>query len=105
MDPSGLVPRGGPRSLFLIPIAPTWGTRLAVTVYALTLVTVFWVSSTYHRGTWSAEEFARWQRRDHAAIFLLIAGTYTPFCVVALDGAWRVWMLVAVWTGALLGSW
>jgi hemolysin III len=92
-----------PAGLFLIVIAPTWGTRLAVTVYALTLVTVFWVSSTYHRGTWSAEEFARWQRRDHAAIFLLIAGTYTPFCVVALDGAWRVWMLVAVWTGALLG--
>jgi hemolysin III len=92
-----------PAGLVLIVLAPTWGTRLAVTIYALTLVTVFWVSSTYHRGTWSAEEFARWQRRDHAAIFLLIAGSYTPFCVVALDGPWRVWMLVAVWTGAVLG--
>jgi hemolysin III len=74
-----------------------------VAVYALTLVTVFWVSSTYHRGSWSAEEFARWQRRDHAAIFLLIAGSYTPYCVLALDGAWRVWMLLAVWIGAGLG--
>ena len=92
-----------PAGLLLIVLAPTWGTRLAVTVYALTLVTVFWVSSTYHRGTWSAEEFARWQRRDHAAIFLLIAGSYTPFCVVALDGAWRTWVLVAVWIGAALG--
>lgn len=92
-----------PAGLLLIVLAPTLGTRLAVAVYALTLVTVFWVSSTYHRGTWSAEGFARWQRRDHAAIFLLIAGSYTPFCVVALDGAWRVWMLAAVWIGAALG--
>jgi hemolysin III len=92
-----------PAGVVLVALSPTWGTRLAVAVYALTLVTVFWVSSTYHRGTWSAEEFARWRRRDHAAIFLLIAGSYTPFCVLALDGAWRVWMLVAVWIGAALG--
>ena len=83
--------------------APTWGTRLAVAVYAFTLVTVFWVSSTYHRGSWSSEEFARWQRRDHAAIFLLIAGSYTPYCVLALEGPWRVWLLAAVWIGAGLG--
>jgi hemolysin III len=92
-----------PAGLFLLLLAPTWGTRLAVAVHALTLVAVFWVSSTYHRGTWSAEEFSRWQRRDHAAIFLLIAGSYTPYCVLALDGPWRVWMLVAVWIGAGLG--
>ena len=93
----------GPAGIVLVILAPTWGARLAVAVYALTLVTVFWVSSTYHRGTWSAEEFARWRRRDHAAIFLLIAGTYTPYCVLALDGAWRVTMLVAIWVGALIG--
>ena len=93
----------GPAGLALVMVAPTWGARLAVAVYALTLVTVFWVSSTYHRGSWSAEEFARWQRRDHAAIFLLIAGSYTPYCVLALDGTWRVSMLVAIWVGAVLG--
>jgi hemolysin III len=93
----------GPAGIVLVILAPTWGTRAAVAVYALTLVTVFWVSSTYHRGTWSPEEFARWRRRDHAAIFLLIAGTYTPYCVLALDGAWRVTMLVAIWVGALIG--
>jgi hemolysin III len=92
-----------PAGLFLLLLAPTWGTRLAVAVYALTLVAVFWISSTYHTGTWSAEEFVRWQRRDHAAIFLLIAGSYTPFCVLALEGPWRMWMLVAVWIGAGLG--
>ena len=93
----------GPAGIILLLVAPTWGARLAVAVYTLTLITVFWVSSTYHRGSWSVEEFARWQRRDHAAIFLLIAGSYTPYCVLALDGAWRVWMLVAIWIGAGLG--
>jgi len=93
----------GPAGLFLVVVAPTWAARVAVAIYALSLVTVFWVSSTYHRGAWSAEEFARWQRRDHAAIFLLIAGSYTPYCVLGLDGAWRVWMLVAIWVVAALG--
>ena len=92
-----------PATLLLVAIAPTWPARLSVAVYGATLLTVFWVSSTYHRGSWTAEEFARWQRRDHAAIFLLIAGSYTPYCVLALEGSWRVWMLVAVWTVAGLG--
>jgi hemolysin III len=93
----------GPAGIVLLAVAPTWSARLAVAVYSLTLAMTFWVSSTYHQGTWSVEEFARWQWRDHAAIFLLIAGTYTPYCVLALDGAWRVSMLVAVWVGATLG--
>ena len=59
-----------PATLLLVAIAPTWPARLSVAVYGATLLTVFWVSSTYHRGSWTAEEFARWQRRDHAAIFL-----------------------------------
>jgi hemolysin III len=92
-----------PAGLLLVVVAPTWPARIAVAIYVLSLVTVFWVSSTYHRGSWSAEEFVRWQRRDHAAIFVLIAGSYTPYCVLALDGAWRVWMLAAVWVVAALG--
>jgi hemolysin III len=92
-----------PAGLILLAVAPSAAARVAVAIYATSLVTVFWVSSTYHLGTWSAEEFVRWQRRDHAAIFLLIAGSYTPFCVLALDGSWRVWMLAAVWVGAGLG--
>jgi hemolysin III len=93
----------GPAGLFLVVVAPTWAAGLAVAVYGVTLITAFWVSSTYHRGSWSAEEFARWQRRDHAAIFLLIAGSYTPYCVLALDGAWRAWMLGAIWVVASIG--
>jgi hemolysin III len=92
-----------PATLLLVAIAPTWQARLSVAIYGTTLLAVFWVSSTYHRGSWTAEEFVRWQRRDHAAIFLLIAGSYTPYCVLALDGPWRVWMLVGVWAVAGLG--
>jgi hemolysin III len=92
-----------PAGFVLVALAPTVAARTAVTVYALTLTTMFWVSSTYHRGSWSPEQFARWQRRDHAAIFLLIAGSYTPLCVLALEGPWRVWLLVAVWVGAAVG--
>lgn len=92
-----------PAGLVLLVLAPSAAARIAVAIYAASLVTVFWVSSTYHLGVWSPEEFARWQRRDHAAIFLLIAGSYTPYCVLALEGPWRVWMLVAVWIGAGLG--
>jgi hemolysin III len=92
-----------PAGLVLLALAPSGASRIAVGVYALALVIVFGVSSTYHRGSWPPDVKARWQRRDHAAIFLLIAGTYTPFCVLALEGPWRVWMLVAVWVGAGLG--
>lgn len=93
----------GPAGVALLLVSPTWGARLAAGVYGLTLLIVFGVSSTYHRGSWSAEGFARWQRRDHAAIFLLIAGSYTPYCVLALDGLWRPVMLVAIWAGTALG--
>jgi hemolysin III len=94
----------GPAGVFLLAIAPTWGARVAVAIYLISLITMFWVSSTYHRGSWSVEEFARWQRRDHAAIFLLIAGSYTPYCVLLLDGAWRRWLLVAIWVVAAVGA-
>lgn len=93
----------GPAGVVLLILAPTWGARLAVAVYGTTLLIVFGVSSAYHRGSWSEEEFSRWQRRDHAAIFLLIAGTYTPYCVLALEGAWQAAMLAGVWAGAAVG--
>jgi len=92
-----------PAGLVLLVVAPTWEARLSVTVYALSLAALFWVSSTYHRGSWSVEEFARWQRRDHAAIFLLIAGTYTPYSVLVLGGALRLSMLIVIWSGAAVG--
>lgn len=75
--------------------------RVATAIFAATLATMFGVSALYHRVEW-APHARRWMRRlDHAAIYLLIAGTYTPFALLALEGAWRWTILPIVWGGAL----
>ena len=76
--------------------------RVSAFVFAASVAAMLGASALYHRVVWSPRP-RRWMRRlDHAAIFLLIAGTYTPFGLLALDGAWRVTVLAIVWTGALV---
>jgi hemolysin III len=75
---------------------------VAALVYGTSLVTLFAVSALYHRVTWLPRGRAVMRRLDHAAIFLLIAGTYTPFCLL-LGGTRGIVMLAAVWAGAGLG--
>ncbi len=82
--------------------APSARARAAANVYGATLVALFAVSALYHRPTWAPRARLFWRRLDHSAIFLLIAGTYTPFCLL-LGGGRGLWLLVAVWTGAALG--
>jgi hemolysin III len=78
------------------------GRRAAAGVFAAALATMFGVSALYHRITWKPRA-RRWMRRlDHAAIYLLIAGTYTPFALIAMDRAWRWTILPLVWGGALV---
>jgi hemolysin III len=72
-------------------------------VYAVSIVLLFTVSAIYHRGRWSPRTHAALKRLDHANIFLIIAGTYTPFAVFLLDGRARTVLLVLVWAGAALG--
>jgi hemolysin III len=75
--------------------------RVAAAVFATAVSVMFGISTLYHRVTWRPG-VRRWMRRlDHAAIYLLIAGTYTPFGLLALDGAWRWTVLPVVWGGAL----
>ena len=72
-------------------------------VYTVSLVVLFSISALYHRPTWQPQQ-RKWMRRlDHAAIFFLIAGTYTPICLLALPGSPGEQLLVTVWTGALIG--
>jgi hemolysin III len=79
--------------------------RVAVSVYAVTLVALFGVSALYHRVNWGSISARRWIRRlDHSMIFMLIAGTYTPFALLALHGPLGLAILVVVWTGALTGA-
>ena len=78
--------------------------RTAASVYAVTLSTCIGVSALYHRGRWSARTRAWLRRLDHAAIFMLIAGTFTPIAAIALSGSLSVLTLVIVWGSALAGS-
>ncbi len=76
---------------------------VSLAIYGASLVIMFTFSSLYHAVRWSAEWKARMRRLDHAAIFLVVAGTFTPFAMVALDGAWRAVSLTTVWVAAVVG--
>ena len=69
-------------------------------VFGVSVAAMFGTSALYHRRTWSAPA-RRWMRRmDHAMIYTLIAGTYTPFALLVLDGSWKIVVLAVVWSGA-----
>jgi hemolysin III len=87
----------------LIALSPTAATRLGSVVYVLSSVLLFSVSAIYHRGRWSPRAAGVLRRLDHSSIFLLIAGTYTPFSLLLLRGTDRAVMLTVIWVGALLG--
>jgi len=87
----------------LVALGPTLQARLASAVYAITSALLFGISATYHRGTLGPRLAAFLRRADHANIYLIIAGTYTPFALLALDGAARVAVLSVIWGGALAG--
>ncbi len=87
----------------LIALSPTAMTRVGSAIYMATAVLLFTVSAFYHRGTWSRRAHGVLKRLDHANIFLLIAGSYTPFTLLLLDGTDRVVLLSVAWGGALAG--
>jgi hemolysin III len=74
--------------------------HVAAAVFAASVAACFGASALYHRVTWTPN-LRRWMRRiDHAGIYLLIAGTYTPVCLLVLDGTWRIVVLAIVYAGA-----
>jgi hemolysin III len=88
----------------LVVLADGYEERFAVWVYAATLAAMFGASALYHRFPWrTAAARLRARRVDHAMIFVFIAGTYTPFALLAFGGALRVIVLASVWGGAALG--
>jgi hemolysin III len=76
--------------------------QVAAAVFAGAVVAMFAASALYHRFTWSPAARLRLRRLDHAGIFGLIAGTYTPFGLLVLHGAWQTIVLAVVWSGAAL---
>jgi hemolysin III len=75
----------------------------ACSVYALSACLLFGTSAVYHRGTWGPYGEVVLRRLDHANIFLIIAGTYTPLAVLLLPAGQRLVLLAVVWAGALAG--
>jgi hemolysin III len=93
-----------PLGAALVIVAGTGRARIALTAYAVSLVALFGVSALYHRINWRSLTARDWMRRlDHSMIFILIAGSYTPFAVLVLRGPLAIAILVAVWGGATLG--
>jgi hemolysin III len=113
-DPHGPNPRPRLRGIFhlyaffvslalgslLIAFAPSSKTLVAAAIFAAAVAVMFGASALHHRVTWQPRGY-RWSRRiDHAGVYLAIAGTYTPFGLLALSGAWRIVILAIVWGGA-----
>ena len=74
---------------------------LSVSVYGVTLVTLYSISTIYHSVRGRVKRVLR--KLDHLSIYLLIAGSYTPFCLISLRGPWGWWLFGIVWTLAVIG--
>jgi len=92
-----------PAGILLIIFANGAAARTAAAIYASTLVLVFGTSAAYHRLARTEQTRRILQRLDHSMIYLLIAGTYVPVCLVALPRAWGISMLSVVGAMAALG--
>ena len=90
-------------AVVLVVTAPSGLATFAAAVYATTLVGMFGASALYHRGNWSLTTARHLLQLDHTAIFLLIAGTYTPIALLAMHGTAQVVTLTVVWLVAAAG--
>jgi hemolysin III len=87
----------------LICLADGGRARTAAVVYAVSVALLFGTSAAYHRGSWTGRSHEVMKRLDHSMIFILIAGTYTPFALLLLEGTARWVVFVTVWGGAATG--
>lgn len=90
--------------LALVLVASPGRERLAALIYALSVAGLLGTSATYHRVNWTRAGARRWMRKlDHSMIFVLIAGTFTPFGMLVAEGTLATAVLIAVWSGAVAG--
>ncbi|MET9520016.1 hemolysin III family protein [Streptomyces sp. NPDC002994] len=100
---AGMFPAVVIAGVVLIALADSTRARVACGIYILTACLLFGISAIYHRGTWGPRGEAILRRLDHANIFLIIAGTYTPLTVLLLPASTGRTLLWAVWAAALAG--
>lgn len=87
----------------LITAAPTTLKQVAASIYTLCLAILFGMSSLYHRISWSDKMRIQMQKLDHVGIFIFIAGTATPICLVGISGEAGTRLLWIFWTAAAVG--
>jgi hemolysin III len=90
--------------VLLLLLADSPAGYVGAAVFATTLILLYTTSASYHAIRWSRRLRDIVMRADHATIFVLIAGTYTPFCLITVGRAWGIPMLSVVWTFAGLGA-
>jgi hemolysin III len=100
---AGVTPLVLAAGIVLICLSPTPVARLAASIYALSGFLLFATSALFHRGNWSPVADRRFNRIDHANIYLIIAGSYTPVALLGLPSPTRETLLTFVWVGALAG--
>jgi hemolysin III len=100
---AGTFPLAVVAGIVLVCVAPTSAGRLTAGVFTLTAALLFGTSAVYHRGTWSPRVQRVLKRLDHSNIFLIIAGSYTPFAALLLEPGKARTLLLIVWLGALGG--
>lgn len=76
---------------------------ISLAIYGVSLIFLFSASATYHMVKVKDKALEIFRKVDHAAIYILIAGTYTPFCVNAFEGFWKWGMLSIIWSLAIIG--
>ena len=92
-----------PAGVGLVAAAASDVGRVAAAIYAASLSALYAVSAAYHRIHWRPTAW-KWMRRlDHSMIFVLIAGSYTPYSLLVLDPPWSTAVLATVWGGAVVG--
>jgi hemolysin III len=89
--------------IVLVILSPDATTRWGSALFSASALVLFTVSAIYHTGSWSPRVWTFLRRFDHANIFVLIAGSYTPLTLILLEGTQRTMLLTTVWTCALLG--
>lgn len=92
-----------PAGAVLLGAADTALSSVAAAIYAVSLALLFGASSAYHCLGRTVTSQLLLRRLDHASIYVLIAGSYTPLCLLVLPGLWRWSMLAAIWSAAAVG--
>jgi hemolysin III len=100
---AGTFPVAVVAGVVLVILAPSTEVRISAAIYSFTAALLFGVSAMYHRGEWSDRTRDALKRFDHSNIFLIIAGTYTPFALILLPDGQAAILLALVWAGAVIG--